>query len=87
MLSDALNENDTISLLSLSILIGSYPTWPTDFNWNTNGLPDSCNCQACGCACVNVNEPSAGVEWSGNWLCHKKTKISPNIEWSHKGIS
>lgn len=64
----------------------TYPQWPTDFNWNTQGQPQNCGCQACGCQCVHMNEPSAGVEWKNNYLCYKKKdEVQPGIEWSHEG--
>eukprot|EP00795_Rhopilema_esculentum_P007035 gene7035-12663_t len=66
--------------------VGTYPQWPQDFNWNTNGAPQTCNCQTCNCQCVHMNEPSAGVEWKNNYLCYKKRgDIEPGIEWSYNG--
>jgi len=66
--------------------VGTYPQWPTDFSWNTDGAPQNCNCQACNCQCVQMNEPSAGAEWKSNYLCYKKRgNIEPAIEWSYDG--
>eukprot|EP00794_Sanderia_malayensis_P015193 gene15193-16760_t len=64
---------------------GGYPSWPNDFAWNTNGMPQNCNCQQCKCRCLQINEPSAGAEWKNNFLCYKNRSIDPKIQWSFNG--
>ena len=63
------------------------PSWPNDFSWNTNGIPEACTCKKdeCDCRCVNIAEPADSHGWRDNYLCFAKTKYLPDIKWSHRG--
>ena len=64
------------------------PSWPNDFSWNTDGIPEACACKKdeCDCHCVNIAEPADSHAWRDNYLCFSKTKYLPDIKWSHSGM-
>ena len=53
------------------------PSWPDDFTWSYNGVPEGFNC-------VKINK-DRDVVWGDNFFCWKNNRLDPGLRWSTNG--